>query len=167
MSALVAGSVTYTINSQTISNFSKKAIIATIAYGDSALTYPSGGVPLTGGSLGLPNVVESLEIIDHGTSGYMFSWDSANNKLKMFYPAGSHGHSLFLKEAAQADAANNRVNAAASNKLGANTGTSITVVASDGATNGGVVTNAGVVASEVLTSLAPAALSVVVRCIGY
>lgn len=112
-----------------------------LTFGDGAKTYPAGGVPISIAALGCPNVVESLDIFDGGIGGYTWSYDRTNQKLVAADMSG-HGHSLFLKNAAVADAVNNRVNAAASNLLGANTGSNVTVVASDGATTGGVVTAA-------------------------
>lgn len=115
-----------------------------LAFGDGAKTYPAGGIPINIGAVGCPNIVESLVIYDKGTSGYQWTYDTVNKKLIcMQAPAQSHNHALFLKDAAQADGAGNRVNAAASNKLGANTGTSISVVGvADTSGNGGIVTAA-------------------------
>ena len=31
-----------------------------LAFGDAALTYPAGGVPITKGKLGCPNIIESM-----------------------------------------------------------------------------------------------------------
>lgn len=167
MAALTSASITFTQGLATVSNFSRKSLVSTLAFGDGVATYPTGGIAISGSLFGMPNNIDVAEILDQGTSGYQFNWNSATGKLQMYYPTGSHGHSLFLKNAAQADAVNNSVNAAASNKLGANTGSDITIVASDGATNGGVVTLAGAVMSEIASTVAPAALTLVIRVSGW
>ena len=98
------------------------------------------------------------------TSGYLGYWVVASNAIKCYYPSiaiAAHTHDLFLKNAAQADAANNRVNTAASNKLGANTGADVTVVGvADATGNGGIVQAAAIgagagtqVASDVAVGL--------------
>lgn len=167
MADLVAGDVTYTLKAQSISNLSIKSVVASMAFGDGSKTYPSGGIPLTIGNLGLPNSVQSMEFIDLGTSGYVFSFDTTNTKLRMFQ-RDAHNHPLFLKNAAVADGATARVNAAASNLLGANTGADITVVGSNGATTGGVATNAAGALTELVGgTTAPAALTIVVRAQGF
>lgn len=154
MSAIAAANITYTIQQQTVTNFSKKRVIATIAFGDGALTYPSGGVVIAGGSLGLPNTIEMLDVMDNGSQGYAVHWDSVHSAVRL-YQSPAHNHSIFLKNAAIADAAGNRVNAAASNLLGSNTGSNITIAGSDGATTGGIVNvNAGVL-TEISTSATP------------
>jgi len=135
MANLSAGSVTYTMkNIRRLSN-SKVQNRVQLAFGDDVLTYPAGGIPITIGKLGCPNVVESAHCVYQGTSGYQFQYDSVNSKLVMIY-GGSHTHNILLKNAAVADGATTRVNAG-SNLLGANTGSNITVTG--GGANGGVV----------------------------
>lgn len=167
MTAIAASNVTYTIIKQSIDNMSNKRVVASLQFGNGTLTYPTGGVPIVIGNLGLPNYVSSLKVFDSGTSGYSFQWDSVNSKLRL-YGGAAHNHSLFLKNAAVADGATTRINANASNLLGAGTGSNITVVGSDGSTTGGVVTaSPGTNAAEITTAAAPASLTIVVEAIGY
>lgn len=163
MSALVAGSVTYTVNNKRRGGNSKVMNRVTLAFGDGALTYPTGGVPITIGNLGCPNAVESMVIADAGTSGYTFNYNSTTQKLQL-YQLASHNHDILLKNAAVADGATTRVNAGA-NLLGANTGGDLTVTG--GGANGGVVSKAAVGDAEILSSVAPAALSLIVEVIGW
>lgn len=162
MSALNAASVVYTPQGKgpgIKDDSSVRQMTLKAVFGDGSSTYPSGGIPLSGLSAwGFPNVVGEVFITDASNGdGYIYKWDKLNNKLRIYYATNAHNHTLFLKDAAQTDAAGNRVNAAASNKLGANTGTSISVVGVPDTTgNGGIVSIAAAAGSEVSTSFAPA-----------
>lgn len=168
MSNIAAGDITYTVkNLRTLGN-SKKHNRIQLAFGDSALTYPAGGIPLTKGKLGCPNTIESLVIVDQGTSGYQFQFDSTNTKLVIMRTAATatHTHDLLLKNAAVADGASARVNAGA-NLLGANTGSDLTVTG--GGANGGVVLAAAFAAATLAeaSTVAIAAQTVIVEVIGW
>lgn len=115
-----------------------------LAFGDGALTYAAGGVPLDIGKLGCPTIVESLDVYDKGTSGYAWTYDATNKKL-IAIQSPSHTHNLLLKNAAVADGATTRVNAGA-NLLGANTGSDITVTGSGA--NGGIVASTALAGSQ-------------------
>lgn len=162
MSNLVAGSVTYTIKNLRRLGNSKVHNRVQLAFGDSTLTYPAGGIPISIGKLGCPNVVESMTIVDQGTSGYQFQYDSVNAKL-VVVQSGSHTHNLLLKNAAVADGASARVNAGA-NLLGANTGADLTVTGS-GANGGIVATTIG--AGAEASTVAIAAQTIIVEVIGW
>lgn len=166
MAGIASTDVTYSVQSSSIDNQSRKSVIASIAFGDSALTYPSGGVALLKAKLGLPNSIQSLKIFDKGTSGYEFSYDSANEKLRMFQSA-THTHSLFLNQADVVDGAGTRVNAA-TNLIGANSGSDISIAGvADTTGHGGVVNVAAGAMSELGTSVAPTALTIYVEATGY
>ena len=63
-----------------------------LAFGDgSTLTYPTGGIPVVKGLLGLPNNIESLVFSNEDSaSGFVYKFDSAASKIKMFQvPASS------------------------------------------------------------------------------
>ena len=84
MAALAASDVTYTQGVQK-STGSRIMRTITIAFCDGALTYPSGGVPLTKAKMGCPNVVEVLVLRDAANdNGYLYKWDKANNKLRIY-----------------------------------------------------------------------------------
>ena len=137
-----------------------------LAFGDGALTYPAGGIPLSKANLGCPNVIESLRVYGKGTSGYEFSYDAANEKLVMIQaPAQTHSHNLLLKDAAVADGATTRVNAG-TNLLGANTGSDISVAG--GGANGGVASaTLAAAAGTQPSAVAIAAQSIRAEVIGW
>lgn len=61
-----------------------KEVDVTITFGDGALTYPSGGVPLPAfGSFGLEVVLDDLVLTDAGSAvGLIWKYDTANKKLR-------------------------------------------------------------------------------------
>ena len=76
--------VTYTINQKSLMDDRRKMVLATIAY--SAEAY-SSGVPVAKASLGLPNSIDFLAIVDAVTdiaSTNFWKWDSAAEKLRGF-----------------------------------------------------------------------------------
>ena len=86
MADLAAADVTYTITSEKISR-TRRTVEATVAFGDGALTYPSGGVPLTKGKLRMKRDLIGLVIVDPGNAnGLVYKWDKSNNKLRIYKP---------------------------------------------------------------------------------
>jgi hypothetical protein len=165
MADIAAGDLTYTITKQRRDASSNSVNNLTVAFGDGALTYPSGGIPLTSGKLGCPNSIISLHITSPASAdGLVYKYDQANNKIRI-YRMAAHAHDLLLKDAAVADGATTRVNAG-TNLLGAGTGSNITV-AGAGA-NGGVQNSAQAALGEVASgSYAPAATTLYIEVVGY
>lgn len=170
MANIAASDVSYSIGARDIQKMDngRKIVNATISFGDGALLYPAGGIPLVKGKLGCPVVVKSFMVEDAGGSGYVFQYDKANEKLMIFQSgaAAAHSHNLLLKDAAVADGATTRVNAG-TNLLGANTGADISVAG--GGANGGVQSGGAVAAAALaeVTGVAIAAQVLKVTVIGY
>jgi len=58
-----------------------------MAFGDGALTYPYGGVPMPAiGQFGMNKEVSMLDIVDASGSGVIFRYDETNRKMKIFVP---------------------------------------------------------------------------------
>lgn len=164
MSAFVAGSVTYTLKNQRRGGNSRVQNRVQLAFGDGALTYPTGGIPITIGNLGCPNVVESMSVVDSGGSVYSFNYDSVNKKLLMFQGA-SHVHDI---TAIGGLTSSEPLLLDASQKFGKNAATNRTIVGSTSATTGGVVAAIpAAVVSEAASSLAPAAQTLIVEVVGW
>lgn len=163
MADLAASDLTYTISKIKKMEDGRKIVEATIAFGDGAKTYPTGGVPVTKAKLGLPVTIDSFIVEDSGASVYSYTVDRANLKLIMFQ-SPAHSHSLTLKNAAVADGATTRVNAG-TNLLGANTGSDITVAG--GGANGGVAAVSAGGFLQLTNSVAPAAQSIKITAIGW
>lgn len=83
MTALVAGDVTVTVNERQIVGKKRRARV-TVAFGDGALTYPAGGVPLpTFGSFGMTRNVDFVVLFDpDDASGIIWKYDRTNHKLR-------------------------------------------------------------------------------------
>lgn len=162
MANIAAGDVTYTILTKSRDAKGKRVNIVKIQFGDGALTYPAGGIPITKAKLGLPTNIDALLPMGGGTTGYDFQFDKTNEKIFMLQNA-AHSHPLTLKNAAVADGATTRVNAG-TNLLGANTGSDITVAG--GGASGGVQANTALVGSEP-SAVAIAAQTVHVMAIGW
>lgn len=84
MAALNANSVTYVVKNLRRMGNSKVQNRIAVTFGDGTATYPAGGVPLTIGKMGCPNIVESGVVASAGTSGYVFRYNQATNNLLMF-----------------------------------------------------------------------------------
>ena len=84
MPAIAATDVTYTITSRDRID-RLKTVECSIAFGDAALTYPSGGVPLTLASLGLARNIKHINISDSSNGdGFVYKWDKTNNKIRIY-----------------------------------------------------------------------------------
>jgi len=167
MANIAAGDVTYTIGKQSLLEDGRRMNKVTLAFGDGALTYPSGGIPITIGKLGCPTVVDGFKIMDKGTSGYSFSYDFANSKLLMFQaPAQTHAHDFLVKggtAAAGTDALNIK-----SVIIGKEAATDATSLAADTATKGGVLSaTLAAAAMAQASAVAVAAQSIIVEVIGW
>lgn len=91
MADLAATDVTYTLQEGTQhaspGDPAYKAVYS-LAFGDSALTYPSGGIPLTKGNLGCPTVLQEFVLEDQSDSdGLVYKYDRANGTIKLYYSA--------------------------------------------------------------------------------
>ncbi len=166
MADIAVGDVTYTVGQQSLLEDSRRMNRVTLAFGDSALTYPAGGIPLSLAKLGVPTSLDSFKVVDKGTSGYSFSVDLANSKLVMFQaPVQTHTHNILFKDAQTASTTLSNITLAA-NKLGANTGGDITIVG--GGTLGGVVsTTLAAAALSQPSTVAIASQSIIVEVIGW
>lgn len=92
MADIAAGDVTYTkIEGTQFSCPSDPRFSAqfTLAFGDGALTYPTGGIPLTKAKLGCPTNLDSLVIMDDGNGdGFIYKFDKSNSKIRIYQSAG-------------------------------------------------------------------------------
>ena len=106
MTALASTDVTVTVNSRDKDighgALSKFMGIATIAFGDGALTYPTGGVPLPAiGRFGLQRQVDIGLVEPPYGDGYVYKYDRTNHKIVMYQqkdPADTGGADIALPE---------------------------------------------------------------------
>lgn len=94
MADIASGDVTYTLLQQRRLG-SRNCNVVRLAFGNGSLTVPANGIPLLKGKMGCPVVVESLVVVDQGTSGYRFQYDQSTEKLVVMQaPAQTHTHDL-------------------------------------------------------------------------
>ena len=85
MADIASGDVTYAILKQRRNASSQNSNLVRLSFGDGALTYPAGGIPINIGKLGCPTNVESLSVVDQGVSGYKFQYDQSAKKLVVMH----------------------------------------------------------------------------------
>lgn len=168
MANIAASDITVTILSHRKRDDGFRVIVATLAFGDGALTYGAGGVPISKSVLGCPNVIDSLKVFDKGTSGYEWSYDRTNEKLvAMQAPAQSHAHDVLIK-GGQAAASTAALAWYATDILGKEAATDKTILGADSATKGGVTASSQPAAALVQPStVAIAAQTLKVEVIGW
>lgn len=87
MANLAAANVTVVISEVKLMG-RKRYVRGTIAFGDGALLYPVGGVPLPViGKFGFYRQMDSFKLIGYpggGTVQFAPWWDSTNNKLQLY-----------------------------------------------------------------------------------
>lgn len=142
-----------------------------IAFGNSTLTYPSGGIPLTKAKLGCPANIDSLEIVDDGNAnGYIYKFDRTNNAIKIYRaPAQTHAHDLKII-GGQAAASTAATAYYATDIFGKEAATDKTIAKADTATKGGVLSEtlaAGALVEVTAASFAPAATTLYVKVSGF
>lgn len=85
MAKIAASDVTYTITDETSDKGRGYKRNIKIVFGDGALEYPTGGVPLDADDMGCPNAIVEFILVESAvTSGYYYDYDKSANKLKMF-----------------------------------------------------------------------------------
>lgn len=166
MADIASTDVTYTLVKQRKEDSSNKVINLTAAFGNSTLTYPSGGVPLDKAKMGVPNHIVSLSISSPASAdGLIYKYDQANNKIRMYYSA-NHAHNVLIKggtAVAGTDALNVKTAI-----LGKESATDATVLGADSATKGGVISGGAAALVEVTaTSYAPAATTLYIEVVGW
>lgn len=87
MADIAAADVTYTLQAGTAvtEGDSRNGAVYKVAFGDGALTYPSGGIPITKAKVGCPVDIEEAHIMDmDDNTGYVFKYDYENDKLRIW-----------------------------------------------------------------------------------
>ena len=83
MADLAVTDVTATKVGKTEIGNTVKTHVMDLAFGDGALTYPTGGVPLSVAKLGLSREVHSVQIAG-APDGFVYKWDHVNNKIQIY-----------------------------------------------------------------------------------
>ncbi len=166
MAGIGTADVTYTMKNLRRMGNSRVQNRVQLAFGNSSLTYSAGGIALVIGNLGCPNVVESLIVVESGTTGYYFQFISSTNKLAIFQGSGvAHAHGIVIASNAGTNAT---LAVSASAALGVfNSGAASTVAAQAGTLGGIQSTTPSNAALSEITSVAIAAQTIIVECVGW
>lgn len=81
MGNLVAADITTTMLHQRRNN-GRSYFSVKLVFGDGSKTYPSGGVPVTSKTFGMPVIAESVSFYDVGGSGFIWQYDKVNSKIR-------------------------------------------------------------------------------------
>lgn len=85
MAAIAATDVAYTIQKTRKEESGNKIFNILAVFGDGTLTYPAGGIPLTGSKMGCPNNVISVILNNSGSAnGFLYKYDHVNNKIRIY-----------------------------------------------------------------------------------
>lgn len=85
MADIAATDVTTTLISNNIHASGFRDVVADMAFGDGALTYPTGGVPLTKGDLGSPNSIRSFTLVEPDAgNGFVYKFDASAESLRIY-----------------------------------------------------------------------------------
>ena len=108
MAAFAASDVTVAITDQSIAG-GRRHVIGTLTFGDGALTYPTGGIPLPAiASFGMPRSLKSLSVtgVNGLTSDYMTRYNPVTHKLLLYEEeAEAAGGALLEADTSEAPAA--------------------------------------------------------------
>lgn len=89
MADIAASDVVYTlINREIDGGKGRRENIVDVVFGDGALTYPAGGIPLLKANLGQPNDLEELFFIDPSSGdGFIYKYDESAEKVRIYKEA--------------------------------------------------------------------------------
>lgn len=110
MAAFASSDVAVAVNREDINYEGRtKRVICTITFGDGALTYPTGGIPMPGfASFGLVRNITDIHITGNNarTTDYVYRYDRTNNKLLLYEEeAAAAGGPLLECDTSEAPAA--------------------------------------------------------------
>lgn len=85
MADIAASGVTYDIQNERMGAHSRVRRLIKLDFGDGTDTYPAGGIPLTKGKMGCPNVIEELSFDDmENDDGLLYKYDRDAEKVRIF-----------------------------------------------------------------------------------
>ena len=101
MADIAAGDLTYTKQEgrDELTGSSKYRAVYSVAFGDGTDTYPAGGIPLTKGKLGMPNVIESVNFSEASAGdGLIYKYDDSADTIRIYQGDFSNTDSQPLTE---------------------------------------------------------------------
>ena len=171
MAQITAANVTYSlVEGSQIANACdpRYSAIFNVSFGNSTLTYTSGGIPLTKAKLGCPASLRELYILDaSNTDGLVYKYNRTSETIQIFQsPSRDHVHT-FIMAGGVTTTADFLYNS--SGTLGKAAATNVTIAGTAPTTQGGVVTAAIAAAglSEYVTTTTVSATTMQLRAVGW
>ncbi len=86
MAAISSSDVSYSADQRNIVIGDKvKEVPVSISFGDGALTYPAGGIPLDKSKMGMDMELKELLISDDSNGdGFIYKFDQSNSKIRIY-----------------------------------------------------------------------------------
>lgn len=86
MADIASGDLTFTVNQNDMSWPSRlgKRVVFSLAFGDGALTYPTGGIAIDKAKLGGFWEILALNVVESNNSGYVYEFDKSAQKLRIY-----------------------------------------------------------------------------------
>ena len=92
MSDIAVTDLTVTLLDKTVIG-RRRRLTMTISFGNSTLTYPTDGIPVTAAALGFRRNIASLTITGSRGDGILYNWDESYSTIRAFYPTQETGSS--------------------------------------------------------------------------
>lgn len=92
MADIAASGVTYVEKGgrSELTGSSKVKTVFEVSFGDGTDTYPSGGIPLTKGKMGLPNVIETINFVEaDADDGFVYKYDDSAETVRIYQSENS------------------------------------------------------------------------------
>jgi len=90
MADIAAANVTTTILRRS-DNGNGSTVEAQVAFGDGALTYPTGGIPLAKSVFGFSRKIGSCTVIESNGDALLYEYDISAGTLRAFFPTQQTG----------------------------------------------------------------------------
>ncbi len=85
MPDIASSDVVYSLVKQRKEDSSNKVVNLTVQFGNGALTYPSGGIPLIRANMGCSNNILSVNLSSPASNnGFVYKYDLTNNKIRIY-----------------------------------------------------------------------------------
>lgn len=90
MADIAAANVTVTVNRRDDVNGLRRNE-CTVSFGDGALTYPTGGIPLAKGKLGMARYIDEVKITESNGNALLYEYDISAETIRAFFPTQQTG----------------------------------------------------------------------------
>ena len=89
MTMIAAANITWTVNSR-VRIGRRYFVQATMAFGNAALTYTTGGIPVSVASLGFRRSIDALMVVEGTKNTLTYQWDQSANTIRILTAGTEH-----------------------------------------------------------------------------